>query len=111
MKAILAAPGKGSADVRLAKLPYLSYSRERAWCTSLSSRMPNKNTLIPISRWTIEPDRIVYADGFLSYDALDVSEFRRRRINHFERFVEARNDINGIENFWNQAKRHLRRVQ
>ena len=29
--------------------------------------------------------------------------------NHSERFVDERNHINGIENFWNQAKRHLRR--
>ena len=73
--------------------------------------IPNtkQNTLIPIIRQTIEPDSIVYTDGFLSYDALDVSEFRHHRINHSEKFVEARNHINGIENFWNQAKRHLRR--
>jgi transposase len=69
----------------------------------------NQNTLIPIIWQTIEPHSIVYTDGFLSYDALDVSEFRRHRINHSEKFVEARNHINGIENFWKQAKRHLRR--
>jgi transposase len=45
---------------------------------------------------------------FLSCNTLDVSELRHHRINHSEMFVEARNDINGIENFWNQAKRHLR---
>ncbi len=39
----------------------------------------------------------------------DVSEFRHERISHSETFVEERNHINGIENFWNQAKRHLRR--
>ena len=32
-----------------------------------------------------------------------------RRINHSTLFAEERNHINGIENFWNQAKRHLRR--
>ena len=68
-----------------------------------------QNTLITIIRQTIEPDSIVYTDGFLSYDALDVSQFRHHRINHSEKFVESRNHINGIENFWNQAKRHLRR--
>jgi len=60
-----------------------------------------QNTLIPIIRQTIEPDRIVYTDGFLSYDALDVSEFRHHRINHLEKSVLARNHINGIEKFWN----------
>ena len=31
------------------------------------------------------------------------------RIKHSETFVDNRNHINGIENFWNQAKRHPRR--
>ena len=71
--------------------------------------IPNtkQNTLIPIIRQTIEPDSIVYVDGFLSFDALDVSEFRHHCFNRSEKFVEARNHINGIENFCNQAKRHL----
>jgi len=73
--------------------------------------IPNaqQNTLLPIIRQRIKPDSIVYTDGFSSYDALDVSEFRHERINHSETFVEEHNHINGIENFWNQAKRHLRR--
>ena len=40
---------------------------------------------------------------------LDVSEFRHMRINHKEKFADKHAHINGIENFWNQAKRHLRR--
>ena len=40
---------------------------------------------------------------------LDVSEFRHMRINHREQFADRGNPINGVENFWNQAKRHLRR--
>lgn len=73
--------------------------------------IPNakQNTLLPIIRQTIKPDSIVYTDSFTSNDALDVSEFHHMRINHSEAFAEDRNHINGIENFWNQAKRHLRR--
>jgi transposase len=73
--------------------------------------LPNTrtDTLLPIMEQMIQPDSIVYTDGFKSYDALDVSDFRHFRINHSERFVERQNHINGIENFWNQAKRHLRR--
>ena len=73
--------------------------------------IPNARTatLMPIMERMILPDSIVYTDGFSSYDALDVSDFHHVRINHSERFVEERNHINGIENFWNQAKRHLRR--
>ena len=64
---------------------------------------------MPIMERMILPDSVVYTDGFSSYDALDVSDFHHVRINHSERFVDERNHINGIENFWNQAKRHLRR--
>lgn len=73
--------------------------------------IPNvqENTLFPIIRQTVRPDSIVYTDGLCSYDVLDVSEFHHHRINHSEKFVEEKNHINGIENFWNQAKRHLRR--
>ena len=67
------------------------------------------DTLMPIKERMILPDSIVYTDGFRSYDALDVSDFHHVRINYSERFVDERNHINGIENFWNQAKRHLRR--
>ena len=64
-------------------------------------------TLMGIIRERIEPDSIVYTDSYRSYDVLDVSEFHHYRINHKEKFATERNHINGIENFWNQAKRHL----
>ena len=66
-------------------------------------------TLVGIIRKRIKPDSVVYTDAYRSYDTLDVSEFRHRRINHKQTFVARGNHINGIENFWNQAKRHLRR--
>lgn len=31
------------------------------------------------------------------------------RINHSKLFADKQNHINGIENFWNQAKRHMRK--
>ncbi len=63
-------------------------------------------TLLPIIRETVKPDSIVYTDGFRGYNALDLSGFRHYRIKHSEHCVEQHNHINGIENFWNQAKRH-----
>jgi transposase len=66
-------------------------------------------TLFPIIQQRIKPDSVVYTDSFRAYDLLDVSEFRHMRINHREKFADQRTHINGIENFWNQAKRHLRR--
>jgi len=53
-------------------------------------------TLMPIIRDKVKPDSIVYSDCWRGYNALDVSEFK-----HYH--------INGIENFWNQAKRHMRK--
>ena len=48
--------------------------------------------------------------GRRSYNILDVSGFKHRRVNHSKTFVSTRgNHINGIENFWNQSKRVLRK--
>ncbi len=66
-------------------------------------------TLSGIIRQRVMPDSVVYSDSYRGYDVLDVSEFRHYRINHRRAFVDRTNHINGIENFWNQAKRHLRR--
>ena len=66
-------------------------------------------TLMPIIRSKIRPDSVVYTDCYRSYDILDVSEFKHFRINHSELFAHKHNHINGIENFWNQAKRTLRK--
>jgi transposase len=73
--------------------------------------IPNTKTetLLPIIRERIEPDSIVYTDALSAYNALDVSDFHHLRINHSQLFADRQNHINGIENFWNQAKRHLRR--
>ena len=67
------------------------------------------DTLMPIIRQKIELDSIVYTDCWRGYNALDVCEFKHFRINHSTLFAEKHNHINGIENFWNQAKRHMRK--
>ena len=69
-------------------------------------------TLLPKIESKIYPDSIVYTDNFASYDVLDVSNFKHYRINHSTQFVDnkdQKNHINDIENFWNQAKRHMRK--
>ena len=73
--------------------------------------IPNagRSTLMPIIQQRIKPDSIVFTDSFSAYDILDVSGFQHRRVNHKQAFVRNGAHINGIENFWNQAKRHLRR--
>jgi transposase len=66
-------------------------------------------TLYPIIKNRVLPDSIVYTDYWPGYNILDVSEFKHYRINHSKTFVDKYNHINGIENFWNQAKRHMRK--
>ena len=67
------------------------------------------NTLMTVIKQKIMPDSIVYTDSLSSYDKLDVSGFIHHRINHSKEFADRQNHINGIENFWNQAKRVLRK--
>jgi transposase len=66
-------------------------------------------SLMPIIERKIIPDSIVYSDCWRAYNALDVSDFHHHRINHSKLFADKQNHINGIENFWNQAKRHMRK--
>jgi transposase len=67
------------------------------------------DTLFKAMQTRILPDSIVYTDCYGSYDILDVSLFHHHRINHSVLFAKGKNHINGIENFWNQAKRNLRK--
>src|SRR3990167_2752081 len=69
----------------------------------------SSSTLIPIIESKVVPDSIVYSDCWKGYNVLDVSEFKHYRINHSKLFADKHNHINGIENFWNQDKRHLRK--
>ena len=64
---------------------------------------------MPVIKRKIKLDSFVYADS-RSYNALDVSEFKYLRINHSKGFTWGKNNhINGIENFWSQSKRTLRK--
>jgi len=66
-------------------------------------------TLVPIIQKKVIPDSIVYSDCWRGYNTLDVTDFKHYRINHSKLFADKKNHINGIENFWNQAKRHMRK--
>ena len=67
------------------------------------------STLVPIIERKVVPDSIVYSDCWRGYNTLDVTDFKHYRINHSKLFADKKNHINGIENFWNQAKRHMRK--
>ena len=73
--------------------------------------IPNASlaTLYPIIKHKVVPDSIVYSDCWRGYNVLDVSAFKHFRINHSKLFADKASHINGIENFWNQAKRHMRK--
>ena len=77
--------------------------------TAYPSNKKKAATLLPILKERIVPDSIVYSDALPSYHALDVSGFRHLRITHAKLFTAGKNHIHGIETFWNQAKRHLRK--
>ncbi len=66
-------------------------------------------TLMPLITRKISPDSVVYTDCYRSYNTLDVSHFYHEWINHSTLFAQGKNHIKGIENFWNQAKRVLRK--
>lgn len=67
-------------------------------------------TLLTALQTKVLADSIVYTDSLPSYNILDVSGFKHHRVNHSKTFVSKRgHHINGIENFWNQSKRVLRK--
>ena len=70
----------------------------------------SSKTLLTALKTKVLAHSLVYTDSLPSYNILDVSGFRHRRVNHSKTFVNKRgNHINGIENFWNQSKRVLRK--
>ncbi|MDA9963032.1 MAG: IS1595 family transposase [Bacteroidetes bacterium] len=73
--------------------------------------VPNARTetLLTIIEEKVTLDNIVYTDSFKAYNTVDVSDFHHMRINHSELFADRVNHINEIQNFWNLAKRHLRK--
>ena len=65
--------------------------------------------LLPIIREKVKEDSIVYTDGFKTYDGLvDLGYKKHHRIKHgHNEFAHGSNHINGIENFWANAKTRL----
>ena len=91
------------------KVPVFGLLKRDGYVHTVIIPNASSQTLFPIIREKIRPHSVVYTDSFRAYDVLDVSEFHHYRINHTELFAEKHNHINGIENFWSQSKRHLRR--
>jgi transposase len=98
-------PGRGAAG----KVPIFGLLKRKGKVYTAIINDAKSSTLMPIIKDKVVPDSIVYTDTFKSYNALDISGFKDERINHSKLFADKRNHINEIENFWNQAKRHLRK--
>ena len=110
MRVILGANAKGSGGRGApGKVPVFGLLKHDGKVYTVVIPNAKAQTLLPIIRGKVRPDSIVYTDTFRSYNALDVSEFKHYRINHSEGFAAQQQHINGIENFGNQAKRHLRK--
>lgn len=98
-------PGRGAAG----KVPVFGLLKRGGRVHAVMIANVRGATLLPIIRQRVRPDAVVYSDGYSSYGALDVSEFRHVRIDKTQGYARGRAHINGVENFWSQAKRHLRR--
>lgn len=97
--------GRGASG----KVPVFGLLKRRGRVLTAVIADAKSRTLLPLIQEKVAPDSIVYTDTFKSYNALDVSDFHHLRINHSKLFADRQNHINGIENFWSQAKRHSRR--
>ena len=97
--------GRGAAG----KVPVFGLLKRGGHVFVLPVKDTKPDTLIPIIACKVQPDSVVYTDSFRAYDQLDITDFHHMRINHSKLFADRENHNKGIENFWNQAKRHLRR--
>ena len=110
MRVILVAKEKENvAGVQLEKFQSLAYCKRGGKVYTQIIPDAKRTTLLPIIKQKILPDSIVYTDSLRSYATLNIEGFHHYRINHSKVLAKGHNHINGIENFWNQAKRHLRK--
>ncbi len=68
-----------------------------------------RGAVLPMLRARSEPDSIVHADTLDVYDLLDFLGRRNQRVKRSERAVRGLAQIGGVENFWSQARRNLRK--
>src|SRR3989338_6458748 len=67
-----------------------------------------KESVMPIIKKVVASGSDIYTDGWKSYDALAVSGYNHKKVNHQKNeFAKGDTHINGIESFWSYAKRRL----
>jgi transposase len=62
-----------------------------------------------IARSKVRPDSIVYTASAEAENELDVADLIHQRVPRRAHYARGRANLSSTENFWNQAKRHLRR--
>ena len=68
----------------------------------------SRESLMPIIQGLILEHSTIYTDGWKAYDGLVLNGYEHYRVFHSENeFARGKNHVNGIENFWNFAKRRL----
>jgi len=82
--------GRGAAD----KVVVFSILRRNDKVHTAVVEGAKTATSVPIIVKKIKPDSIVYTDSWKAYNALDVNQFRYKRINHPVYFAEGKNHIN-----------------
>ena len=95
--------GRGAAG----KLPVFGLLKRAGGVYTQVIPDASSHRLMPIIENKVVADSIVYSDNGRGYNVLEVSDFKHYRINHAKLFGDKRTHINGIENFWKQAKRHM----
>jgi transposase len=68
-----------------------------------------RDTLVSILRDRLDAGAVVYADRPAVHEALDALGVRHHRIDRCAPRAGRRAHISGIENYWSQTERHLRR--
>jgi len=97
--------GRGAAG----KVPVFGLLKRGGKVYACTVENTQQTTLKRIVRQKVAPDSLVYSDKYSSYNFLNASGFKHQRVNHSKEFVRGMSHINGVENFWNQAKRHMRK--
>ena len=63
---------------------------------------------MPIIQGLVLEGYTIYSDGWTAYDGLIVNGYDHYRVFHsHNEFARGKSHVNGIENFWNFAKRRL----
>ena len=97
--------GRGSQN----KVPVLGMIARGGEVAAVIIKNASADVLIPIIRKNVVSGSVVYTDKWRGYCSLPEYGYHHATICHAQNFAVGNIHVNGIENFWSQAKRHMRR--